>query len=255
MGHRRRKRKNRPDKYRGKPAEVKTQATPSPKNIDTDEERFMRILELLEGMKSPTGSYRCIIELTPMHHNDEVVVYTPEQVYGHRLGVLQEYMEGLKNANMFNTPKLMLCRPVFEFEREIIRDRGIRKHKEEVENITRVLDCMFDIKHLISIKRAIRFVKDAPAIDGSEVLAFIIGNDFYDCMTGGCTAEMIQVYRCLCQMPGMDLSTEVYPGPKGWYTLRDFLKETHDDDDILPLVKKCLSVTSLRAPFVAALTK
>lgn len=168
--------------------------------------------------------FRNIVERSSMVNNDEQIFYTEAQ--------LTEVRKG-KNASAFDHTRLVISRPVFQEEIDAglnLKWQGRTWDDDAPKNpkITDALDDFFKLKG--QIDPLMEFGIELPKII-NEIIAY----NFYDCMSGGVGIYFLSACRWFIETNNIPLDEEVYPapenkghGPKGWYTLQQFLKEIED---------------------------
>lgn len=172
--------------------------------------------------------FRNIVEISVMINNDEEVFYTEDEQLSYE-----------EKRSPFSDPKLMLSRPIFDLEIEQGLDTTYKgkKFNEKSPEITKFLDAYFIIKQVASSD-----------LSPSKIIAFHIGTNFYDAMSGGLPGHELAILRhVILNHEEVNLQEEVYPrhGEKEpWYTIADFLEETKDFDmSFLEKAIKQLGVT------------
>jgi hypothetical protein len=175
---------------------------------------------------STINKWRNIVELSDMSNNDEVVLFSNEEL-------TQDTLPNTVNKTFLYNPTLKLSRPVFDFEiKEGLNinfqgptlDWDDENNNENPPEITKFLDAYFLIKQKAQFHTEI--FKSTP----SKFLARHIAYSFYDCMSGGMPIYELMICRLLAKDERIDKSTDVYPSSKGetWTNLNDFLNETND---------------------------
>lgn len=152
--------------------------------------------------------YRSLIETSPMSNNCEVVVYSDNPI---------DSKEVCDRGG-----KLVFSRPVFQQE----IDKGINLNYngitfEEGDNcpdITRFIDSYYKF-----ISPAKFWMEATGSID--KTMSHMVGMNFYDAMSGGCSIYDIAIYHYIIKTYDVSMDVEVYPGPDGWHTIKDFLEE------------------------------
>ena len=179
-----------------------------------------------------TNKWRNVVEMSPMVNNDEVIFYTDTEA-------TPEEAKQVFPPGSFDSVKLVISRPVFDFELAEGLDTTYKgpKHswrddtkKEIVPDITRFLDAYFIIKQEAEVFKEIMGEKFSP----TWFIAHHVAYSFYDCMSGGFPAYELMLCRLLAQDVRIDLDNYVYPAGKehqektgrDHYTLLDFLNET-----------------------------
>lgn len=161
--------------------------------------------------------YRNVIERSGMINNDEIITYTDKKL----------------TYDMFNTYKLVISRPVYDFEIEEglnpIKETGISSFDEKIPKISSFLDGLYRIK--------VRFDHDKKMFKSASLQKSInhyISYNYYDCMSGGCNVYILSIFRYLIEnMEDFNLNEPIYPGKdrgkscedkSSWYNFNDFLK-------------------------------
>lgn len=176
---------------------------------------------------SPTLFFRNIFELSPMINNDEVVVYASKPLSA-------DDVKGVFTG-MFDSPRVVVSRPIYEFEKDLVSSKIVRVPLEDgAVPLTHFLDSFY--KTMESIKFLSQMKKNtgealSPREKLSKFLSFDIGNQYYDCMSGGASREQIYIWKLFLDLDYIDLDEQVYPkssregGENSWYTLRDCIVE------------------------------
>ena len=175
--------------------------------------------------------FRNIVERSHMTHNDETVFYTPEVI------TVKEFNEFKNDNKRYAGCTLVISRPVYPVELTMgldIQYQGQldeeKFNTEKLRKIVDLIDSYFRIKKFVDMM----FILN-PDLSASNILAFYIGNNYYDCMSGGMSHFEFLITKHLCKHVTVDKSTEVYPNYKeeSWSTINDFLNEGNDDSDTL----------------------
>lgn len=132
-----------------------------------------------------TGKFRWIIELSCMSNNEELVVHADFEI--DRKQFADSELKKKLTAP-FQSPKLVICRPVFEQEiQEGLNVSYIGSlYDQERPKFTTFLDGIY--KLAIDLKFMVEHWKSP---DPTEMLSHIIAYNFYDCMTGGMPIGMV----------------------------------------------------------------
>lgn len=167
-----------------------------------------------ESKLKPTGTWRNIIERSCMINNDEFVIYSHEQ------RKQEKDMPG----------RLRMSRPVFTVEIKDGLDPVAQMEKRQLSpqqapKITLMLDAFFKLKKSLEGYQYLHSLReDNTPWNPAQALASIIGDNYYDCMTGGWDGYSIWAAHQLGAT--MNPNEQVYPKDNGWYTLGDFLADT-----------------------------
>lgn len=164
----------------------------------------------LASLTQRPRAFRNIVELSPMINNDELVFYSVERI------------EHAQVAEMIRTGRLRLSRPLFEqeFAAGLNPGKATKTDLENIPELTRWLDAFFQIKEQAKFWMSLK-----PGTSPASVIATLIGQDYYDCMSGGCPKAKMEIYKVLASHPSVDQNEHVYPNKDGWLTFKDFFAE------------------------------
>lgn len=172
-----------------------------------------------------TGIYRNIFEQSCMINNDEYIIYTDKAIHWEKIP------NELKSFG-----RLVISRPIFKEEGFNIVQNDVPKTIRDIYVGLKysVWDSRYDgmdSKLTLAIDSVFRFKKQLEFNElfkrtPSQLIAHILGNQYYDCMSGGCSRYLLEILWLLAQDERIDKKTEVYPnGEKEWITIGDFLEE------------------------------
>jgi hypothetical protein len=179
---------------------------------------------------SVSSKWRNIVEQSCMMNNDEIIFYSDREIL---------FEDDLKKfGNHWDEPRLVLSRPVFDFEIQegldfistITRD-PYGEEEEIVPSVTQFLDAFFKIKQQAVYMQEL--MKDE--FDASVFLSNYIAGSYYDCMSGGFPLYELLICRYIAQDNRINKDKEVYPAGENiqkeigreWYNIQDFLNETN----------------------------
>lgn len=176
------------------------------------------------------GLWRSIIEMSCMQNNDEVVLYSKEEI-------TPSQASELFPPRMFSTPRLVFSRPVYACEQQagltFVSGRIFTDKKEmRFPEVTRLLDDLWELK----IKS--RFWMKRVGFSLSKFILHEVASQFCDCMSGGMGKYALSFARYVIQQSKLDPNTSIYPG----VTVEKFMKETADIPDFLSIFNQhCFS--------------
>lgn len=187
--------------------------------------------------------YRNIIEMSCMSNNDERIMYTDEEL---------PWDVKIKGGGFMEHPKLVISRPVFPEEIEA----GLNTSWEGSvwdDNMPKMPDLTLALDDFYKLKRDIDFGRNFLGRDLQSTINNAIAYSFYDCMSGGAGVYFLSACRWFIEHYSLDLNDEVYPasesrpgsGPRGWYTLGDFLEEIKNIPRIEEMIEKLPAVAKL----------
>jgi len=149
-----------------------------------------------------------------MINNDEFVVYS------HAQRKQEPDMPG----------RLRLSRPVFTIEIQegldpVAQMQNRQLSPTQAPKVTLMLDAFFKLKAALEFFQHLHSLrKDDTPWNTAQAIAHIIGDNYYDCMTGGWDGYSIWAAHQICRT--LDPTQQVYPKTNGWYTIKDFLTDT-----------------------------
>jgi len=154
--------------------------------------------------------WRIVEEHSSMINNDEWIRYVREKP----------------------TDKFRLMRPVFQVEVDNGLDvsfTGLKRkpwineaHAEP--KVTNLIDAVYDVA------KTLNWVIKTDQLPISKAIAYSIGTEYYDAMSGGMSYYKIQIIMKLMELypDHFDMEDEVYPGGRGqteWVKLKNWLEE------------------------------
>lgn len=166
------------------------------------------------------SKFRHIVEMSSMSNNDEYIYYTESPEFD---------IKDVK-TKMFDSPRVVMSREVQQIE----LDNGLRLEYHSIwhEPPIKDPDVTYYLDSYERMKSKIQFCKKFFQHKTPEaILDYIIGGDFYDCMSGGMPKYSMAICYLLCKTEGINLDTEVYPKDldKGtYYTLKSFVEEIEE---------------------------
>lgn len=169
--------------------------------------KFQEYLELFAHplAKSLPRLYRVVLEKSNMSNNMEVALFlTQEQL----------------SEEFASSERVALIRPIHCDEPQYPNPHEMWRPgaEERVAPLTRQLD---DVYKTIGAMRSLRQMLREPT--PANMLGHYIGNNFYDCMSGGMgTTAVILCRELINQLPKSDWKTSAYLET----TLEDFMRET-----------------------------
>jgi hypothetical protein len=207
--------------------------------------------------------FRNIIECTDMQNNDEWAFYSVREL---KLEDIKEMPN--PRGEFYGQPRLRISRPVADLEIKAGLNPNERKYERnsqsftlkdkmwrplpidiemEVPEETFFLDALYKFKEFLEFTLWLKNEKnkslpESTIIDSgidkedpfnpSNTIAYYVGDNFYDCMSGGMSSYLVSLIRFLIEKGAVDTKVPVYPhvtNPDGsctWSTLEDFYKET-----------------------------
>lgn len=190
-----------------------------------------------------TGLYRCIVELSSMSNNDEVYLTFQTESKSVLEQTILEMLQILGKDSQLFSPRIVLIRPIYLSEltdrpevpisiaesdtthqvmcttlctKRFFYDRhhGILKPKD----ITEVFDTFQKVKNQLAFYDLIH---EQPTTNEhtnntrklAEVVAYILGTEYYDCMSGGMPTAYINLCYFILNRLGQEVH-EMYVYPK-----------------------------------------